>query len=160
MPTEETDLYRPQPTEEPVRTGHYIETDSILIDLNQGSMLEQHEHILATVTDEVNTTSHPNTSKELVSYEEEEEHQRSSQAPPIYMLDLSKIQQRGTLPDETQAQLSSLHYQGQHSPIEEKDHDYSSGADEDQVQKSSSSLHEEEYDEEYEEDQHSGAGGD
>jgi hypothetical protein len=37
MPTEETDLYRPQSTEEPElpgRTAHFIETDSILIDLN------------------------------------------------------------------------------------------------------------------------------
>jgi hypothetical protein len=61
MPTEETDLYHPQTTDEPelpAKTAHFIEIDSVLIDFNLGSMLEHHEHILATITDEVNTTSH------------------------------------------------------------------------------------------------------
>ena len=123
-----------------------METDSILIDVNQGSMLEQHDHILATVTDEHNTTSQQNNSKDLVSYEEEddfqevdvvEQPQRSSNQAPIYMLDLSKVRTYQPEDNQQQLQLSSLQYQGQHSPIEEKDHDYSSGEQEDEEERKS-----------------------
>ena len=62
-------------------------------------MLEHHEHSLATNPDEVNTPSHSNLSKDLVSYEEDDEDTPNTypsaadpRAPaPIYMLDLSKV---------------------------------------------------------------------
>lgn len=89
-------MYRPQPTNEgelPGKsTAHFIETDSILIDMNLGSMLDGHEHLLATATDDIASAN--NNSKELMSYEDDEavecEPARSTQAP-IYMLDLSKV---------------------------------------------------------------------
>jgi hypothetical protein len=43
MPTEDAELYRPEATDEaelPARTAHFMDTDSILIDVNLGSMLE------------------------------------------------------------------------------------------------------------------------